>query len=472
MSQKIHFSDRGHILAAVGAAVGIANLVLFPARVFNYGGFAFIIVFVICTFLMGIPLMIGETALGKNGQSDAVRAYEGIGGKYWSYAGKFGLITTCFILSFYIVVAGWALYYFYLYLFNYQVIASTNTGQLFGTFVTDEKQVIFFSGLFMAVTILIVANNIQQGIEWVSKKFVPMLILLMLFLIIAVPMVKGAELNYGNFEFNFSKLFTMDSSGRFGITEAVGQAFFSLSLGACGMITYGAHVAKNTNVVSNSHYIVHTDTVVAILAGILIIPLFSTTGQVSAGPPLVFINLVDAFNSFGLFWGRLIGISFFLLFNMAILTSTISLLEPSVSYFSKNEQKRRRLFAILIGSLIFLLSVPAALSIDPNNSTIFTNFLGYGEISDGKPSMGYFNFILDFFGTFCILAGGFLLAIFIRNKWSMNGLFSEITVNNYTPSESLKQFLTLSIMWLIPLFLILLFGAECIKVMFKLGLIT
>ena len=471
MTNKIHFSDRGHILAAVGAAVGIANLVLFPARVYNYGGFAFILIFVLCTFLMGVPLMIGETALGKNGQSDAVRAYQGIGGQSWSYAGKFGLVTTCFILSFYIVVAGWALYYFYLYLFNYQVISSTNTGQLFGTFITDEKLVILFSGLFMAATILVVANNIQRGIEWVSKKFVPLLILLMVFLIIAVPLVKGVELNYGNFDFDFSKLFTMDQSGRFGITEAVGQAFFSLSLGACGMITYGSHVAKNTNVVSNSHYIVHTDTVVAILAGVLIIPLFSATGQVSAGPPLVFINLVDTFNSFGTLWGRVIGIAFFLLFNMAVLTSTISLLEPSVSYLSKNEKNGRRFYAILIGGLIFLMSVPAALSIDPANHIFFTNFLGYGVVGDGTHSMGYFNFILDFFGTFCILAGGFLLTLFIRQKWFMEGLFNEIKVKQYTPTDNLKQFLKVSILWLTPILLVCLFGAECFKVLFKLGIV-
>ena len=483
MSQKIKFTNRGHILASVGAAIGIANLVLFPARVFSYGGLAFILAFVLCTFFLGVPIMIGETALGKNSQRDAVNAYRGIGGNRWAYAGFLGLLTSCFILSFYIVVAGWALYYLYLYIFAYPTITTAiaealsneqpsiaGVGGLFGQFVTSENLVFTFSGLFMAITIFIVANNIQRGIEWVSKRFVPLLIVLIVFLIFTIPFIKGNELNYDNFSFDFNALFSIDSSGRIGIIEAVGQAFFSLSLGASGMITYGTHVKKDTNVVMNSHYIVHTDTLVALLAALLILPLFSPSSQISAAPPLVFISLVDVFNNFGIFWGRLIGISFFTLFNLAILTSSISLLEPTVNYFSQNKKNGRRNFAILIGTFVFIMSIPVVLSIDSNNSSIFTNFLGYGEINNGKTSMGYFNFILDFFGTFCLLAGTFLLAVFIRYKWTIESFFEELKVSHYTPSHLLKKFLTLTILWIIPISMVLLFVGECIKVMYKLGL--
>ncbi len=469
MSQRKTFSDRGHILASVGGAIGIANLVLFPARVFNYGGLAFILVFILCTFLLGIPLMIGEKALGKNGQSDAVTAYKGIGGKKWSYVGLFGLITSCLILSFYIVVAGWALYYLYLYIADYQSLSNTNPGQLFGTFVTNESWVILFSGLIMLITSTIVATNINRGIEWVSKRFVPFLILLIIFLIITVPFIKGVELNYSNFSFDLGALFTIDESGRIGIIEAVGQSFFSLSLGATGMITYGSHIKRTTNVVNNSHYIVHTDTLVAILGGLLIIPLFSASDQVIAAPPLVFINLVDTFNGFGPFWGWIIGITFFVLFNLAILTSTISLLEPSVNYLSKNKKGGRRYFAIIVGFIIFALSIPVTLSIDPGNASIFTNFLGYGESAGDQKSMGYFNFILDFFGTFCLIVGSFLLAIFIRYKWSIKGFIDEITVPGYLPSDTLKKFLTITITWIIPISLILVFIGEIIKVAYKMG---
>lgn len=471
------FSSRGHILASVGAAVGIANLVLFPARVFNYGGLAFILIFILCTFLLGVPLMIAEIALGKNGQSDAVRVYGGIGGKVWRWAGIFGLVTCSFILSFYVIVAGWALYYLFIFIFQYQEISLSVAnalsegkpsvaaiGGIFGNFVTSIHEVILFSGIFMGFTVLIIANDVKQGIEWISKRFVPLLVILIIGLIIAIPFISNANLNYENFTFDFSALFSIDSSGRIGIIEAVGQAFFSLSLGACSMITYGAHVKKDANIVSNAHFIVHIDTLVALLGAILIIPLFSTSDKVGLDPTLVFISLVDTFNEFGELWGRIIGICFFALFNFAILTSTISLLEPTVNYLSKDRSKERKKWSVVIGALIFLLCIPGILSFNPESSSLFTNFLGYG--SGG--TMGYFNFILDFFGTFCLLAGTLILAIFIRNKWSIESLYEQITVSSYIPSNSLKTFLRISIQWIVPILIFLIFIGECIKVIYKL----
>ncbi|SEJ55856.1 neurotransmitter:Na+ symporter, NSS family [Cyclobacterium xiamenense] len=478
------FSNAGHILASVGAAVGIANLVLFPARVFHYGGLAFILVFVLFTFILGVPLMIGETALGKHSQRDAVAAYRGIGGRKWGFAGLFGLITCCFILSFYIVVAGWSLYYLYLYLFQYQEITAAvaaalatdapsvaGVGGLFGKFVSSHYEVLLFSGIFMGATVAIVANTIKQGIEWVSTRFIPLLVLMMLGLILSVPFVAGERVNYANFYFDFPALFAMDSSGRIGIIEALGQSFFSLSLGACSMVTYGTHIDKNTHVVSNAHYIVHSDTLVALLAGLLIIPLFAASGQVGLNPSLVFINLVDTFYSFGEPWGRLIGIGFFALFNLAIVTSTISMLEPAVNYFSKGNDGRRKTYSLLIGTGIFLFSVPAILSFNPESPAFFTDFLGYGDKENGTITMGYFNFILDFFGTFCLLAGAFLLSAFIRGTWTLEKLFEEITVSGYSPGRSIKTLLKVTFLWVIPLLMLLLLGAESLKVLFKLGLI-
>ena len=154
-------------------------------------------------------------------------------------------------------------------------------------------------------------------------------------------------------------MFSIDASGRIGIIEAVGQSFFSLSLGACAMITYGAHVDKKTDIVKNAHYIVHADTLVAFLAMILIIPLFAGQESLGMNPTLVFISLVDSFNSFGIGWGRAVGIIFFSLFNLAIITSTISLLEPTVNYFTNRKVGSRKRNALLIGLLIFLISIPA-----------------------------------------------------------------------------------------------------------------
>ncbi|TXC76267.1 sodium-dependent transporter [Luteibaculum oceani] len=409
------FSNSGHIYASIGAAVGVANLVLFPARVFSYGGLAFIVVFIISTLLLGYPLMVGEIALGKHGQSNAVDSYTKIGGKKWSWAGKFGLITTSVILSFYIIIAGWSLYYLFQFAFNFSDIenllfeslqsktpARTAIAKMFVDFSTNSSKVILYSGAFMALTIFIVAQKISAGIEKIGKIFVPLLIVLLIILFVFINVLEGKDLNFSNFNFDASKLFSMTSTGGIGFIEAVGQAFFSLSLGACSMITFGNHLKKKTNVTRNAHYIVHTDTLVALLAALLIIPLFIPTSQIGINPGLVFISLVDTFISFGFVWGKVVGILFFFLFNIAILTSAVSLLEPTVNYYSKNQERGRQPYAIVIGIVVFIVAIPSILSFNPNAPALFRNFLGYG--SGG--AMGFFNFVIDFFGTFCILLGG------------------------------------------------------------------
>jgi NSS family neurotransmitter:Na+ symporter len=236
------------------------------------------------------------------------------------------------------------------------------------------------------------------------------------------------------------------------------------------MVTYGSHIGRNTNVVSNSRYIVHTDTIVALLAGVLIIPLFSISGKVGLDPSLVFISLVDTFYGFGDPWGRIIGTSFFALFNFAIVTSTISLLEPTVNYLAKGRKLRRKYFSVLIGSGIFLISIPAILSFNPESNPAFTNFLGYGNKGDG--TMGYFNFILDFFGTFCLLAGAFVFSMFINYKWSIEKLIEELTVPGFCPDNQVRKMLRVTILWAIPILMSLLFLGECVKMMYKLGMLA
>ncbi len=469
MKSNQKFSNRGHVLASVGAAVGVANLVLFPARVHNYGGLAFVMVFMLCTVIYGIPLMIAETALGKSGQKDAVAAFEKIGGKKWGKVGWFGIITTWFILSFYIVVAGWALYYLYLYLFDFDFIYTGSPGQLFGQFVTDESQVMLFSGIAMAVTIFVVGKQIKAGIEWVSQRFVPLLILLVVLIIVALPFVDGVTLNYTNIHMDFSKMFTLDAHGKMGFVEAMGQAFFSLSLGATGMVTYGAHLNRKADVVSNSKLIVHADTFVALLGVLLIIPLFGMNEVLSASPPLVFINLVDAFNHFDPVFARLIGIAFFLLFNLAILTSSISMMEPGVSFLKNRFGGTRAKYAAIIGTSIFLLSLPALYSIDPTNSKLVTNFLGYGDGTGAETSMGYFNFVLDFFGTFCLILGSLLLTLFIGKTWGKERFINELKFGNSSLSTQFTGRLFFVIRWIVPLTMVILILGEVLKLAVKMS---
>lgn len=480
-NQHTSFGKTGHILASVGAAVGIANLVLFPARVYHYGGFAFIIAFLGCTIILGVPLMIAEIALGRSQQTNAVHAYKTIGGRYWKAAGFLGLIANLFVLSFYIIVSGWALYYLFLYFAQYEHIttavasakkeslpSTAAVGSVFGSFVHQPKQVLLFSGIYMVLSSMIVALNIRVGIERVSRFFVPFLVLLMIVLIIILPMVSTTPLHYENFAFDVSALFKIDASGRIGIIEAAGQAFFSLALGACAMITYGAHLQKHVTIPSTAHFIVHIDSLVALLGAFLILPLISSSERLGADPTLVFITLVDTFQAFPQPWDRVIGIVFFLLFNFAIITSTIAMMEPSITYLAKNKSHLRKRYALLIGAITFLMSIPAVYSFSNTAPKWLTNFLHYGNPNDGL--MGYFNFLIDFFGTFCLIVGTLLLTIFIRSKWKMAGLFKELSTTSYQPTPLLKQFLKMSIYWLAPIFMILLLIGECLKLKFKFGL--
>ena len=474
-------SNQGHILVSIGAAVGIANLVLFPARVHNYGGLAFILVFVLCTLIIGVPLMIAETALGKLGQTDAVDVFDKIGGGSWKFVGFLGILTNAMVLTFYVIVSGWALYYWFLYLFDYEVISSAITeaknegkpsvagvGHFFGSFVTSPRQVILLAAAYMAITTFIVANNIKAGLEWVSRHFIPFLALLIVGLIIVLPFVGGDLIDYSNFTFDLKPLFSLDSSGRIGIIEAVGQSFFSLALGACAMVTFGSHIDRKTDVVKNSHFIVHSDTLVALLGALLLIPLISSTKSVGADPSLVFITLVDTFHNFSAPFDRIVGVVFFTLFNFAIITSTMAMMEPSVNYLVKSRGLTRKRSALIIGTFIFIFCIPGILSFSPNSSSFFTNFLGYGNRGDG--TMGYFNFILDFFGTFSLLVGAFLFSVFLWTRWSIDDLVDELSIGGHIVSSGLKRFLKVSLLWVTPIFMILLFIGEIIKLKFKLGL--
>lgn len=457
MQQK--FSRVGHILASAGSAIGIANLVILPARAHNYGGLAFILVFVLCTFLLGIPLMIGEIALGKTGQSDAVTAYRKVGGKQWAWAGFFGILTSFFILSFYIVVAAWSLEYFYYYAFNFSQILDKESGPLFGTLIGNQNRVMLFAAFFMLICMAIVAADIKTGIEQSSKFLLPLLLFLIIALIVLIPIAGPEHLVYDNlFRFDFRPIFTFDQQGNLGITEAIGQAFFSLSLGACGMITYASHLRPDVNVVQNARFIVHSDTIVALLAVVLIVPLFPVNQSVGADPSLIFVYLVETFKIFGSFQQGL-GILFFALLNIAILTSAVSLLETSVSFLTREYKWPRLWVAPLMAGLIYMLGVPSILSFNAANSTFFTNFLGYGQ-GEARPSMGFFNFVFDIFGTFAIMLGGLILSFFIIRRWSFGKFFQALKTSTFNPPASYQHYLKFLLTWLIPPMLIALFAIK------------
>ncbi|MEM9930841.1 MAG: sodium-dependent transporter, partial [Bacteroidota bacterium] len=381
------FSKTGHILASAGAAIGVANLVIFPYRVHFFGGGAYVLAFVGFTLLMGIPLMILENALGKRSGTDAVDAFRGQGdGPGWVWIGWLGILTAIMVASFYLVLAGWTLDYVWQYATDYQTVANTPAGPAFGAAISTTQRALLFTGLFTALAAIISSSKLQQGVERLSKLAMPLLGLLLVFLLISLPILRPEAVDYPNlFRFDWHALFVPTEAGELGILHALGQAFFSLGLGAASMLTFATHLDRNENILQNAPMIVHLDTTIALLGALLVVPLLGNIeGDIYNGPPLVFINLVEIFKSYGAA-GQLVGLSFFLLLGIAIMTSAVSLIEPALRALVRQWGWNRRVGGLTLGALIFGLSVPVVLSCSPSGPTWLTDFAGMGG---ADPSMG------------------------------------------------------------------------------------
>jgi NSS family neurotransmitter:Na+ symporter len=364
-------SRSAFILAAVGSAVGLGNMWRFPAEAGENGGGAFVLFYIFCVLLIGLPVLLSEVLIGRHGQANApesVRrvardsnAHEG-----WSILASMGVLGAFLILSFYCVVGGWVVYYIGVFLGDlFQTgltggafegrAASDIEGLLPGLFGNGGLMVGLNLG-FLAVTMFFVARGISSGIEWVAVYLMP--IFFVLFLGITI---------YGAFTGNFGEavayLFTFDFSKLTGevMLAAVGQAFFSLSLGVAGMMTYGAYANRDTNLGETSGIIAGADTMVAMLAGLAIFPIVFAAGlSASSGPGLMFQSLPIAFQAMP--FGSLIGLAFFIMVFFAALTSSVGLLEAPTAYVFEKFDITRPIATLIVGLGAAVLGVFASLS--------------------------------------------------------------------------------------------------------------
>ncbi|MFQ5752003.1 MAG: sodium-dependent transporter [bacterium] len=342
-------SKFGFVVSAAGSAVGLANIWAFPFRTGQNGGAAFVLIYLASTFLICLPFMFVEITLGRYSQKNVVGAIRAIQPKrVWIGLGILSLTASIFILSFYSVVAGWSVGYIF------KMLVGENS--LLPVFAAKPEFVIPLFLLFLIFTILVVQGGVKHGIERWSRVLMPFLIVLMLILIIRSLTFPGARTGL---EFylkpDFSKI-----NGHVVMT-AMGQAFFSLSLGIGGLLTYGSYLSKRDNIITSSVYIALFDVVIALLAGFMIFPALFAFGQPpNEGPALVFIILPKIFTQ--LPFGNIFGASFFVMLTIAALTSTISMLEISVAYFVDERGWPRRHIVWLLGAVAFLLGLPSALS--------------------------------------------------------------------------------------------------------------
>lgn len=346
----------GFILAATGSAIGLGNIWKFPYITGVYGGGAFVLVYLLCVLLVGLPLMIGELMIGRRTQKNPVGAFKALQQKnsLWQLTGWLGIASGFLILSFYSVVAGWAL----AYIFKSIVGFSGTTEMIQNEFidlVTSPKSSILWHTIFMGLTVAIVIGGVKNGIERWSKILMPMLFAILFGLMIYGLAFTNGGMKALSFLFNpdFSKLSAE------GVLSALGHAFFTLSLGMGAMLTYGSYMKKDTNIMKDAITISFLDTLIALMAGVAIFSMvFNYNLEPAAGPGLIFQTLPVLFAQ----TGPWVSVPFFVLLSFAALTSSISLLEVVVSYFVDERKWSRKKATLSLGFLIYLTGLLSAVA--------------------------------------------------------------------------------------------------------------
>lgn len=459
MANRGGFSSRlGFIVAAAGSAVGLGNIWKFPYEAGQNGGAIFVVVYLICTFLICFPIMIGEIAIGRKAQKDAYGSYKSIGGKKWGLIGLFGILCGIMILSFYNVVAGWAFGYFLEISFG-NLLHTGDFKSYFGAYVADVSDNLIFSVCFMILTAFIVVKGVSGGIERASKILMPMLYVILIGLIIY-----SLTLDNAMDGIRFYLLPDIDKLSLETIYSALGQAFFSLSLGMGALITYGSYIDKQQNIVSSAAMITIMDASVAFLAGLLIFPLVFSQGQApSEGPGLVFVALPGVFNAMGPIVGRVVGGGFFLLLCFAALTSTISLLEVPVAYLVDEKKLPRKAVVWLLAAFIFIVGLPSMLS--QGASEMFSSLSFYQDKS-------FLDFVSEVFSDISLPLGGCLMSIFIAVRWKTHNLSEEISQGNEKYKGSwMEKAINIIITYISPILLGLIFINTVLDKFFSYSLI-
>lgn len=394
-----HWGTRfGFVMAAAGSAVGLGNIWKFPYVTGENGGGAFLVIYLACIFIIGLPLVMAELTIGRSTQRNPVGAFKTLAGGAWPLVGVLGIFTGFVILSFYIVVAGWTLAYIVFMLSG--EVASTDPaalGAAFGDFIGGGAWPVICAGLFMLLTAAVVVGGIGSGIERVSKLLMPLLFLLLLVLVARAATLPGAGPGLAFYlQPDFSKL-TASS-----LSAAIGQAFFSLSLGMGALITYGSYVPKSHNLPADAVAVVSLDTLIAILAGFMILPaVFAFGFDPAEGPGLAFVTLPAVFASMPA--GVWFGLLFFLLLAVAALTSAVSLLEVLVTYLVDEWKLSRRRATWAAALVCFAVGVPSALSQGAVDALVIN------EISFLDWMVKLTDFLLPLGGLFIALFVGWIL---------------------------------------------------------------
>ena len=434
----------GAIFAAAGSAVGLGNIWRFPMLVGDNGGAAFILIYIMCILLVGIPIMVGEFVIGRHTQSNMIDAFRQLApGKWWRIIGVMGIGVAFIILSYYLVVSGWTLYYAYSSFSGALSNPDCDYGAFFGDYVANPWLSLISAVVFMLMTHLIIIRGVQEGIEKCSKILMPMLLLIIGILVVCTFSMPG--INEGLsflLKPDFSKLnFSV-------ILAAMGQAFYSLSVAMGCLCTYASYFNKNTRLVSSALSVSSIDTSVAILSGFIIFPAVFSVPHVeaNAGPGLVFQTLPYVFNmAFGNIpiLGYIFSGLFYILLFLAALTSAISLHEAVTAYVLQNWKMSRKKASTIVSACAMTLGILCCLSFGVlSHWTIFG--LTIFDLFDTVSS----NIILPL--------GGVLLALFVG--WYLNReLVRQEITNNGEVSQRVFPIIIFLLRWVAPIAILTMF---------------
>lgn len=430
-------SKWGFVLAAAGSAVGLGNLWRFPKEVGSNGGGAFVLLYLFFIIILGGSMVLAEFVIGRRGKGSAVECYSKVSKKF-KWVGYLGMVAVIVLLSFYAIIGGWTISYTFKALTGgLSNLKPYELGGLFGQLVSNPTQLIFNQVLFLVATAFIVAKGIAGGIERYCKVLMPLLFVLLVILAFRSITLPGAM---AGVVWYLKPDFTAINSSV--IVGALGQAFFSLSLGTGGMVTYASYLNSKEHLGSTAISVTIADTCVALLAGFIIIPaVFAFNLEVGAGPGLVFITLPQVFASMPL--GNVFAVVFFFLLFVAALTSSIGMLEVGVAFMEERMNMPRQRVAWIAAFIVFVLGVPPLMS-----------FGAWSHITVGGKN------ILDMYDYFVsnlsIPLVGLLTSILLGFVWKKEDTMEEVTSGGAYQSR-LYDIWYLLIKYVIPVILFVVY---------------
>ncbi len=409
-------SRLGFILAAAGSAIGLGAIWKFPYVAAQNGGGAFLLIFLAFVFTLGVTLMMAEMAMGRAAHDSAVGTFRKLGGKPWSVVGYICVLVGFLILSFYSVVGGWTIAYLVKSIGGTALSSDPKAlGEEFGRFIANPTEPLWYHAGFMALTVGVVLGGVQHGIEKLSKFLMPALFILMLGLIVRGLTLPGAMEGVAYFLTpDFSRVTAST------VIDALGLAFFSLSLGMGAMITYGSYVQSSTSIPGSAMWVVTLTTLVCFLAGLMVLPaVFAFGFDPSAGPGLTFITMPAVFSH--MVGGQFFAIAFFTLLLVAALTSSVSLMEVVTSFMIDEFGMKRVPAAIVMALLMFALGVPASLSLG-----IWADYTVFGKGVFDLLDYATSNLLMPLGGVFTAILAGWKVWDVVSAQLTANSRFAPL----------------------------------------------